>query len=249
MTYWLRWMLFGWGAIRRRDVALVSTLASIAFDKAQMSLVADPRVSTNRHELAAKGTFGHFRLPSTANLQRALQDYRSNRVLSLVQPIRNRIASVAGALSSGVRVILPGFDAGKIWHDIRAFLERMDIETLRIFGDVARRGSFAVVARDRNTDPSSVSRTIASLEDELHVRLFQRSTRRMTLTEAGAKYLARIKPLIEEIDHARDEALAISVRPIGTLRLTASIAFGYKCIAPISRKCVRHFPNCGSNFF
>ncbi|HET9538351.1 MAG TPA: LysR family transcriptional regulator [Mesorhizobium sp.] len=92
----------------------------------------------------------------------------------------------------------------------------MDIETLRIFGDVARRGSFAVVARDRNTDPSSVSRTIASLEDELHVRLFQRSTRRMTLTEAGAKYLARIEPLIEEIDHARDEALAISVRPIGT---------------------------------
>ena len=129
-----------------------------------------------------------------------------------------------------------------IWHDIHAFLERMDIETLRIFGDVARRGSFAVVARDRNTDPSSVSRTIASLEDELHVRLFQRSTRRMTLTEAGAKYLARIEPLIEEIDHARDEALAISVRPIGTLRLTASIAFGYKCIAPILPKMRKAFP-------
>ena len=67
MTYWLRWVLFGRGAIRRRDVALVSTLANIAFDKAQVSLVAHPRVSTNRHELAAKGTFRHFRLPSTAN--------------------------------------------------------------------------------------------------------------------------------------------------------------------------------------
>jgi hypothetical protein len=61
---------------------------------------------------------------------------------------------------------------------------------------------------------------IASLEDELRVRLLQRSTRRMTLTEVGAKYLGRIEPLLEEIDQARDEALARSVRPIGTIRIT-----------------------------
>ncbi len=48
---------------------------------------------------------------------------------------------------------------------------------------------------------------IASLEDELRVRLLQCSTRRMTLTEVGAKYLGRIEPLLEEIDQARDEAL------------------------------------------
>jgi len=85
---------------------------------------------------------------------------------------------------------------------------------------VARRGSFAVVASDRGTDPSSLSRMIASLEDELRVCLLQRSTRRMTLTEVGAKYLGRIEPLLEEIDQARDEALARSVRPIGTIRIT-----------------------------
>jgi DNA-binding transcriptional LysR family regulator len=131
---------------------------------------------------------------------------------------------------------------GLYWHDIHALFERMDLETLRIFSEVARRGSFALVARDRDVDPSSVSRTIATLEDELRVRLLQRSTRRMTLTEAGAKYLSRIAPLIEEIDQARDEALAISLKPIGTLRLTTSIAFGYKCIAPILPKMREAFP-------
>jgi len=121
----------------------------------------------------------------------------------------------------------------------------MEIDTLRTFIQVARRGSFAVVARDRGTDPSSVSRTIASLEDELQVRLLQRSTRRMTLTEAGAKYLARIEPLLEELEQARDEALAVSARPIGTIRLTASVAFGQKCIAPLLPKLRATFPDLG----
>ena len=129
------------------------------------------------------------------------------------------------------------------------FMTRMDIDTLRTFVQVARRGSFAVVARDRGTDPSSVSRTIASLEDELRVRLLQRSTRRMTLTEAGAKYLARVEPLLEELDQARDEALAISARPIGTIRLTASVAFGQKCIAPLLPKLRAAFPDLGVDLF
>jgi DNA-binding transcriptional LysR family regulator len=125
------------------------------------------------------------------------------------------------------------------------FMIGMDIEALRIFVHVARRGSFAVVARDRGTDPSSVSRTVASLEDELRVRLLQRSTRRMTLTEAGAKYLARIEPLLEELDQARDEALATSAKPIGTIRITASVAFGQKCIAPLLPKLRTAFPALG----
>jgi DNA-binding transcriptional LysR family regulator len=121
----------------------------------------------------------------------------------------------------------------------------MDIETLRIFVRVARRGSFAVVARDCDTDPSSISRAVAALEDELQVRLLQRSTRRMTLTEAGAKYLARLEPLLEELDRAKDDAFATSAQPIGTIRLTASVAFGQKCIAPLLPKLRRTFPDLG----
>ena len=87
---------------------------------------------------------------------------------------------------------------------------------MRIFVEVARRGSFAAVARDRDVDPSSVSRAVAQLEDDLGVRLFQRSTRRVALTEAGEVYLARATTLVDELAHARDEARGISAGPVGT---------------------------------
>jgi DNA-binding transcriptional LysR family regulator len=68
----------------------------------------------------------------------------------------------------------------------------MNLADLALFVDVAHRGSFVAVARERGVGPSSVSRALAELEAELGVRLLQRTTRRMTLTEAGALYLARV---------------------------------------------------------
>jgi DNA-binding transcriptional LysR family regulator len=109
----------------------------------------------------------------------------------------------------------------------------MDLDSLEVFVDVVRRGSFAAVARDRAVDPSSVSRAIAGLEKELGVRLFQRTTRRLTLTEAGALYFARMEPLLEEMDRARDDVAGVSSVPKGTLRLTASVSFGQIRIAPL----------------
>jgi DNA-binding transcriptional LysR family regulator len=109
----------------------------------------------------------------------------------------------------------------------------MDIESLRLFVEVARRGNFAAVARDRDVDPSSVSRSVALLEDELGVRLFQRSTRRVALTEAGDIYLARVVALVDELDQARDEARGVSSGPAGTLRMTASVGFGYTLLTPL----------------
>ena len=73
----------------------------------------------------------------------------------------------------------------------------MDFENLRIFVEVIRRGSFAAVARDRNVDPYSVSRAVASLEEELGARLIQRSTRRMGLTEAGNLFFGRVEVLVD----------------------------------------------------
>ena len=104
---------------------------------------------------------------------------------------------------------------------------------MRLFVEVARRGNFAAVARDRDLDPSSVSRTVAALEEALGARLLQRSTRRVTLTEAGEIYLARIAPLMDEFDHAADEARGVSTGPTGILRLTASVGFGYTCLLPL----------------
>lgn len=67
----------------------------------------------------------------------------------------------------------------------------MDTTSLEIFVEVVRRGSFAAVARDRELDPSVVSRTIRSLETELGGRLFQPTTRRLGLTAAGYIRLRR----------------------------------------------------------
>lgn len=109
----------------------------------------------------------------------------------------------------------------------------MDANTLRLFREVAQRGSFAAVARAHDTDPSAVSRAIAGLEDELGVRLFQRSTRNMALTEAGTIYSERIGALLDDLDRARDEAVALGVGVAGTLRLTSSIAFGHVRLVPL----------------
>jgi DNA-binding transcriptional LysR family regulator len=109
----------------------------------------------------------------------------------------------------------------------------MDLTSLRLFVEVARRGGFAPVARDFDLDPSAVSRSVAALEDELGLRLFQRTTRRVALTEAGERYFAHVLPILEALERARDEAHEVSDEATGTLRMTASVGFGQACLVPL----------------
>lgn len=73
----------------------------------------------------------------------------------------------------------------------------MELAALKVFVEVMRAGSFAAVARVHQVDPSSISRTIAMLEGELGFRLFQRTTRRLAATEAGALYFERMQPIVD----------------------------------------------------
>lgn len=118
----------------------------------------------------------------------------------------------------------------------------MQLDELKLFAAVAQLGSFAAVAKRRNVDPSSISRTIAHLEAELGVRLFQRTTRRMSITEAGDLYLSRVLPLIEEMEKVQAEAAGVQATPTGTLRLTASVTFGQTQIAPHLAEFHRRYP-------
>lgn len=119
----------------------------------------------------------------------------------------------------------------------------MDISTLQTFVEVMRQRSFAKVAREQNVDPSSISRTISGLEKELGVRLFQRTTRKLSPTEAGVIYFNRIEPLVEEMQQAEEIIKEVSEQPQGTLRVTASVSFGLKCIVPLLAEFEATYPD------
>lgn len=108
----------------------------------------------------------------------------------------------------------------------------MDISALQTFIDVARRGSFAAVARESGLDPSSISRQIAVLEKAIGYRLFDRTTRQLALTEAGQLTFERIQNPLEELDQIRDAALETISSPRGKLRVTASTAFAERWLIP-----------------
>jgi DNA-binding transcriptional LysR family regulator len=118
----------------------------------------------------------------------------------------------------------------------------MDIEALRIFVDVMKHGSFAAVARQRDLDPSSVSRSISALETELGVRLLQRTTRKLAPTEAGAEYFTRVEGPLREMERAGQQALDLLGQPTGTLRVTACTSFGQRILAPLLPKLRELYP-------
>lgn len=120
--------------------------------------------------------------------------------------------------------------------------DAIQIQALRTFREVANRGSFAAVARDQGIDPSLVSRSIANLETALGFTLFERTTRRLNLTEAGAAYLSRVSVLVDEFADARDQALDLMSKPSGTLRVTSSTAFGSQWLVPRLRGFMELYP-------
>lgn len=118
----------------------------------------------------------------------------------------------------------------------------MDTDQLTRFVKVAQQGSFAAVARAEGLDPSVVSRQMGALEVQLGFRLFHRSTRKVALTSAGNLYLARITPLLEEMQQAADCARMQNAQPEGKLSITASTAFGQICIVPHVSEFCHQYP-------
>ena len=121
--------------------------------------------------------------------------------------------------------------------------DEISLSALKCFADVASAGSFAAVARKRQVDPSIVSRTIAGLEQALGFRLFDRTTRRLNLTEAGSIYLQRSLTLVAELDAARQEASDALTLPSGLIRITASTAFGVHWLTPRLNRFMAAFPD------
>jgi len=119
----------------------------------------------------------------------------------------------------------------------------MEIEALELFAELMRTRSFTDIAHARGIAPSSVSRTIAGLEKELGIRLFQRSTRKLEPTEAGVTYFERIEPLLAELQSARLMAADLDAQPRGVLRVTTGVVYGEMYIAPLLPELAERYPS------
>lgn len=103
---------------------------------------------------------------------------------------------------------------------------------MSVFAKVVEQGSFARAAERLGISTSACSRHVADLEAHLDTRLLQRTTRRLSLTESGQAFYERCVQLLADLDEAEGAAAASSVRPRGTIKLTCSINFGVRHVAP-----------------
>lgn len=103
---------------------------------------------------------------------------------------------------------------------------------MRIFERVIESGSFSEAARQLGVAPSSVSRQVGELEDALGVRLFQRTTRRLSLTEAGEVYHRRAAQILIDVDEARLAVSELDGTPTGILRLSVPGSISRRLIVP-----------------
>jgi DNA-binding transcriptional LysR family regulator len=107
------------------------------------------------------------------------------------------------------------------------------ISDLYAFCEIVALGSFVRAARSLNMTPSGVSKKLSRFEERLNVRLLNRTTRTLALTEAGRDLYAQGKSILASIDEAEARAKHVSLTPRGRLRIACSDAFAVQVLAPM----------------
>ena len=113
---------------------------------------------------------------------------------------------------------------------------------MSVFSKVVATGSLSAAARDLGGSTAVVSRRLAALEARLGVRLVNRTTRRLALTDEGASYLDACTRILGEIEDADAAAAARRVEPQGVLKVALPASFGHKHIAPLIPPFAARFP-------
>ncbi|MCX7559550.1 LysR family transcriptional regulator [Sulfitobacter sp. F26204] len=108
-----------------------------------------------------------------------------------------------------------------------------ELESIRVFLAVAELESFAGAARQLGMTPASVTRTVAALEDRLNLQLLVRTTRRVSLTSAGALYAARVTPLAKGLASAVEETREAQGMTAGRIRISAPISLGLEVLPTV----------------
>jgi DNA-binding transcriptional LysR family regulator len=113
---------------------------------------------------------------------------------------------------------------------------------IEVFVAVNDAGSFAKAGQRLRMSPPAVTRAISALEDRLGARLFQRTTRRLAITDVGIRFLESARRILDDINAAEREALGATATARGHINVTASVTLGRSLLAPVARQFLAEFP-------
>src|SRR3979490_3503641 len=116
------------------------------------------------------------------------------------------------------------------------------IDAMQAFVAVADLKGFGAAARKLALSPPAVTRLVAALEERPGARLFQRTTRSVTLTDAGARYLERARRILADVEEAELAAEGERTRPSGRLVVSAPVGFGRLHVTPVMSAYLTRYP-------
>ena len=121
------------------------------------------------------------------------------------------------------------------------------LKRMSVFAKVVEQGSFTAAARQLQMSVSSISQTVSKLEDELQVKLLNRSTRSIGLTEAGKIYYQGCRRMLHEVQDVHEQLYAFNNTPIGTLRIGCSSTMAQNVLAAMTAEMLKEYPGLTVN--
>jgi DNA-binding transcriptional LysR family regulator len=113
---------------------------------------------------------------------------------------------------------------------------------MRVFASVAEEGGFAAASRKLDLSPAAVTRAVVALEEQLGVRLLQRTTRNVRFTDAGRQYYENVRAILASIAEANEAVAESNATPRGTLSITAPVMFGRMFVMPSVIDYMQRYP-------